>query len=543
MDDVRAWRVLPAAHPDVPVLLVATEFGPASYAVHVTDLVHVWAERLERRDICMRAFQENTTIDPSYDNEQMNVFLGKLQAAIYGADDASLSLAAAADGSLVLHTTSILPTGLQPLKWPIQLKKQSPTTIASNLVLPLVQDRTVHQRTTARLVAALQDKDTVINKLVDKLEAMGAGLESAFPTLVGAGGGGSRRKISRADMERRVRGLARFDEAAFRKQMNKTEGIDENEDTYKVEELVGEAFSSGNGLRCNEPSASATGASPNLENWWQELGTGRGVPLKRTNQATSANSSQKTVSSNNEDDDAEQNGGDEFQEPTPKRPPPVSASSPIKEEPPSPTPAKPKSKAGLGKIGRLGAIGKKAKAANPPPPPASEADDDTASEAEEPPPPPPPPKDEENEPAPTVTAVRPKPVRGGLGRIGGKKEKALPPEPEPEPEAEPVPEPVEEEVPPEPEPNAESSPKKPARGGLGRIGGGKSTTAKKAQAEESAAEDDRGKRKAPQKEEEDETKASPAPPPPPKEDPGKRAEVMQKAMEKHAAPVRKKRKF
>ncbi|CAK7236445.1 hypothetical protein SBRCBS47491_009639, partial [Sporothrix bragantina] len=443
MNDARAWRALPATHPDVPVLLIATEFGPASYAIYVTDLAHVWAERLERRDICMRAFQQDTTIDPSYDNEQMGVFLGKLQVALgtNNDPDASLSLAATADGNLVLHTTSVLPAGLQPLKWPIYLKKQPPTAIASDLVLPLIQNRAVLQRAMTQLVGALQEKDAVINKLVDKLEAMGTGVESAFPTLVSAAGGGgsSRRKITRADMERRVRGLAAFDEAAFRKQMNSSENANGGDDgnTEKTAKLVGEAFGSGNELRY-ETEAPATATAPKLDSWWEELGSGRGVPLKRD--TTSAkNNSQSTVGARDADDTAEQDGDDAFQEATPKRPPPVAASSPIiqAEDPPSPTPAKPKAKAGLGKIGRLGAIGKKAKAASPPPPspppPIAKhgvEDEDTASEADEP-------------PKPTVAAVRPKAARGGLGRIGGKKKEAPPPEPEPE--AEPEAEPMEEE--------------------------------------------------------------------------------------------------
>ncbi|KAL1901035.1 hypothetical protein Sste5346_002101 [Sporothrix stenoceras] len=571
MDDGREWRLLPATHPDVPVLLVATSFGPAAYSVYVTDLAHVWAERLERRDICMRAFQENTTIDPSYDSEQMGVFLGKLQAALEGDADARLSIAMSPkqEGDLVLHTTSALPAGLQPLKWPIYLKKQSATAIASNLVVPLIQNRAAHQRAEARLVAALQDKDAVINKLADKLEAMGAGVESAFPTLVGGGRGS--RKISRRDMEARVRGLARFDETNFRKQMEKEakkNGADEDDDANKTTNLVEEAFGSGSGLQFDD-AAVGTSSQPSstLENWWQELGTGLGVPMNRTGPAKGSNS-QQPANSNDDTMDVDQLPDDGFQEATPKKTKAprkeIEEAKPVVEEPPSPTPAKPK--AGLGKIGRLGAIGKKPKASSPPPPspPPAEKDDsgdETASDGDDLEPP----KtraaekeeakkaaatesDDDKEPTPTVTtaSLRTKPAKKGLGRIGGKK-KAPTPEPEPglepelqqEPEAEAAPEE-------EPEPKAaDSPPPKPApakaKGGLGRIGKGKPSAVKKEPTDDGSDEEDTGKRKAAQ--EEEEAKPAAAPPPPPKEDAKKKAEVLQKAVEKHAAPVRKKRKF
>ncbi|ERS94888.1 hypothetical protein HMPREF1624_08786 [Sporothrix schenckii ATCC 58251] len=588
MDDRRAWRLLPAAHPDVPVLLVATSFGPAAYSVYVTDLAHVWAERLERRAICMRAFQENTTIDPSYDNEQMGVFLGKLQAALAGdaiADgdanaETRLSLAAApkADGDLVLHITSVLPGGLSPLQWPVHLTRQPARAVAAALVLPLVHDRAAHQRTEARLVAALQDKDAVINKLADKLEAMGAGVESAFPTLAGGAGtapsarrGG--RKVARADMEARVRGLARFDEATFRKQMQaedvqRQRQTDEDgaDATSTVTQLVEAAFGSGVELRydADTDAGGASPSSPSLDGWWQALGTGLGVPLKRTGPATGSNS-QQSGSRNDRDAAASDEQGDgAFQEATPNKTKAAAAektnaapkkeaeeTKPDEDDPPSLIPAK--AKAGLGKIGRLGAIGKKPKAKSPSPqPPVGDKEDgkgyETASDAEdlEPPTTRATEKkeaktavggdDDEKETTPTVTtaSLRTKPARGGLGRIGGKKEKQPTPEPEQEPEPEPEPE-AESEAGAEPTPLKKST-AKAAKGGLGHIGKGKPAAAKK----EASDDEDTGKRKAAQ--EDEETKPADAPPPP-KEDASKRAEVLQKAVEKHAAPVRKKRKF
>ncbi|CAK7567578.1 MAG: hypothetical protein SEPTF4163_005544 [Sporothrix epigloea] len=524
MNKVRAWRTLPLTHPDVPGLLVATEFGPASYAVYVTDLAHVWAERLERRDICMRAFQENTTIDPSYNNEQMSIFLSKLRVALLDSSDAdaSLSLAAAANGNLVLHTTVILPAGLQPLQWPIYLQKQSSTAITSELVLPLIHDRTMLQRTTTQLVAAIQEKDAVINKLVDKLDAMGAGVESAFPTLVGAAGSGSggssRRKITRADMERRVRGLAAFDEAEFQKRMNLVMGSDGAIDTeIETGKLLSDAFDGGNELRYDAKTFSGTTSSPKLHDWWQELGSGRGVLLKRR-MAKTKESRQSTIEAKEIDVTMDQDGENAFQEPTPKRPQPVEAPSPaLKNNPPSPTPIKPKSKVGASKIGRLGAIGKKPIPATLQPTSPSmaakktEEDEDTASEADEPPHTP----KNAIRPAPNAATVysRPKFAGQGLGRIGGKNKET---------------------------PTLSFEPS--ARVDVGRFGEGKTATGEKEREVLTDGENNYDKQRTPQRKEEVASRAA-APVSSPRVDVSKRAEAIQKAIQKHAAPMRKKRKF
>ncbi|CAK7266668.1 hypothetical protein SEPCBS57363_002206 [Sporothrix epigloea] len=519
MNIVRAWRTLPATHPDVPGLLVATEFGPASYAIYVTDLAHIWAERLERRDICMRAFQENTTIDPSYNNEQMSVFLGKLRVALLDSSDAdaSLSLAAAANGNLVLHTTTILPAGLKPLRWPMYLQKQSSTAITSELVLPLIHDRTMLQRTTSHLVAAIREKDAVINKLVDKLDAMGAGVESAFPTLVGAagssGGGSSRRKITRADMERRVRGLAAFDEADFQKRINSVLGSDGAIDTEaETAKLLSDAFDGGNELRYDAETFSGATMSPKLHNWWQELGSGRGVLLKRS-MTNTRESSQSTIEAKDIEATMEQDGDNAFQEPTPKRPPPVKAPSPAhKTDPPSPTPIKPKSKVGASKMGRLGAIGKKPTATTLPPTSPSMAakkmdeDNDTASEADELPHTP---KGAiRSAPNAAVVHSRPKAASGGLGHIGGK--------------------------------NKQTSASTPPRANLDPFGQGK--TAAGGKEREPDGENNGDKQSAPQSKEKVAPRAA-ALVSSPNVDVSKRAEAIQKAIQKHAAPMRKKRKF
>ncbi|EPE09804.1 c6 zinc finger domain containing protein [Ophiostoma piceae UAMH 11346] len=527
----RHWRPLPVApHANVPPLLVATSFDSASssYSVAVTDLARIWSESLDRRGICMRAFRENTTIDPSYDSEQMGVFLGKIQSAFDARGDPDCSLALASSGDdLVVHVSCALPGGLPPLEWPLHLTLSSnpSSSVSSSLVRPLMKDRAQSQRSTAALIAALRQKDAVIAKLVDKLDAVGAGAESAFPSLLPSGGGSSSRRAGgsrmlRADMERRIKGLAPFDEADFSQQL-KVQG-----DSLDHDSSIASLVSTFGELPCGQDDFLAEDKP-----WWQSLG-GRKVALTRI---ASATDSQDTLQSEGHSKPSSKRDEEDGFQTTPSRA--AKTTDPVS-DPPSPTPdtlhtpSKASRPKGLGKIGRLGGIGKKKvekkeekeeednTPAKPPPPAVDVDEDETASEAEaeaE--------AEAENEMEEkgeerrreetkaevgrleTVTAVRPKSARGGLGRIGGKKEK-------------------------EPTESKESKESEKAF---------EKTSKKETQKEPETGEKDAAKRKADGKES---PAASQTPLLPSQAiTETKRAEILQQAVAKNAAPVRKKRKF
>ncbi len=563
MDEGPAWRTFPGTHPDIPALLVATTFGPSSYAVHLTDLTHMWAESLERRAICMRAFTENTTIDPSYDNEQMSVFLGKLRAALDASsaeyNSTRVTLAASpytgqgTGDSLILHVTATLPQGLEPLRWPLYLDRQPSSAVTSDLVVPLIHDRAARQRAGEHLMAALHDKDAVINKLVDKLEAMGSGVQSAFPTLIG------RRKISRQDLEQHVRGLAPFDEAAFRNQFSSRldRSIDNGEEGSTINRLVDDAFGKKE-LRWDAAPASAK--SHRSKPWWRELGTGLGVPLaNKTVERSNQQPGSRAVTPIALEDD---NHSDDSFQATPSRPSSTKLGAKVstaeRTEQTSPAPRHEstsitKPKTGLGKIGGRGnkarpaavAVTKKEQ---------KQSVDETAPEADE--------RDTresivlpkredattisggEEEAVPASAASIPqrtRPLMRGLGRIGGKKS------PEPQPSYADAADPplstrpkllhLDNEV---------LAPKSPTRSSLGHFGK-KATVASKYTASERATSndvDDTSKWKAtPEDMSETAKEAYAVLETDPKISDSKRAEMLQQAVAKHAAPVRKKRKF
>ncbi|KAH7034697.1 XRCC4-like factor-domain-containing protein [Microdochium trichocladiopsis] len=308
------WRPLPA-FPDLPQLYVSPVFGSpgqptsaatstsyssappssaaaASYAVHVTDLASVWTEALDKKGILKRSLTEDTSIDLiDAGPDQWGVFLSKLAAAFdpdspdHGStgltleSSSSSSSSSSADpggqgqggGDLVLRITCALPEPLEPLKWPVLLRKCTPAAAAERLVVPLLQSQRELCRDVDDLVARLGEKDAVITRLVDKLEAMGAGLENVFHTLP------AKRKTSRAAAEDKVKGLKVFRETEWRETGRETDtergdgdGADNGSGEDVVVALVRDAFHriEGGSGRLGH----GLGLPDDLNDWWTRLG-------------------------------------------------------------------------------------------------------------------------------------------------------------------------------------------------------------------------------------------------------------------------------
>ncbi|CAM1504423.1 Fc.00g020140.m01.CDS01 [Cosmosporella sp. VM-42] len=443
MSSSRAWLPLPLpSSPELPVLLVSFDIGTAEYTLHVTDLANMWTETLDRKAICIRGWSENTIIDPSDTVENMSKFLTSLKTALdpsqSGHDETNISLVPGSksdtgDDGLTLKITCQLP-GLPSLKWPMHLKKSPPSAVATGLVLPLVEAHLTRNREVESLVRLLSQKDAIMTKLLDKLEAVGTGLEHVFNPLSG------RKKVSRAAAADKVPGLAPFNRRHWKATME-----DGDDGPNNTESLVKEVFG-GEGLQYN-PTMEID-SSPGLDKWWQEfIGISTHKPTRSQTKTLTAKKKtppppEKLKDTDDDDfqvqmtpphlkstrepadvkmkdlpDDGSTEGEDDS--PPPKRPSPG----------PSSETKKP--------VSRLGTLGRKKKS----PPPRSpspvqlptrertsgpQADDsETASEGEdgttaslldedEPPVPSPPPKSV--------------PRKSGFGRIGGPKPK--PPSPE-----------------------------------------------------------------------------------------------------------------
>ncbi|KAI1198424.1 XLF-domain-containing protein [Nemania serpens] len=266
MESSCRWCPLPT-FPGLPNLLVSARFGESSYTLHVTDLANVWVESLDRRGILLRSLQENTSIDlVDADREQWAVFLSKLRAALVPASSdhrlTSLSIAANSHSNkehdLTLRITCELPKPLEPLRWPVRLVKCPPASLASELVLPLVQDHYVRCREAEDLMNQLREKDALITKLLDKLHTMHTPLELIFNSL------SAKHATSRAAAEERVKGLAPFSEGKWRSQRDL-------EPPQNTPDLLRRVFGDSGFSFATDMDI---GVSDTLNEWWAKLGAG-----------------------------------------------------------------------------------------------------------------------------------------------------------------------------------------------------------------------------------------------------------------------------
>lgn len=251
----------------MPPLLISKTFTSNSYTVNVTDLTYIWSESLDRRSIIKRSLDEDTSIDPSEDAEQLRVFLDKIQSALSGGENTSLSLQAKlspksnSPASLDLFVTAKLPKGLQPLQWPIHLTPLPQSELSSQLTIPILRAQNARMRELERLAEMLKEKDHVIQKLVDKLETTGAELGHVFPGAAGKGG----RKIPRKLAEERVKGLGLFEAEDWKKEMRLMEKENSNED---IKVVVKEVYEEDPSLLDPVKYSEAPGS---WLNWWDNV--------------------------------------------------------------------------------------------------------------------------------------------------------------------------------------------------------------------------------------------------------------------------------
>jgi hypothetical protein len=445
-----------AADTHLPPLLVSSTFKSDSYTIHLTDLTNIWSESLDHAAILRRSEEENTSIDPS-DGDQLKILLDKLTLAIRSEKNTTLALTINPDAgrpAMTLKLTVPLPGGLAPLEWPVHLAAASQSVFTSLLVFPLLQAQHVRMQEITSLAEVLKEKDHVIQKLLDKLEAQGTELVQIFPQKAAPGG----RKPTRKDAEEKVRSLRPFDMKVWRKDLDSIESRD-------TAQLIRNVFSGEGTLTIGIDNRISV--PQGVDNWWDRI---KGETIDLSNGASATNRP-KTPSKPTFKTKESTQDSDAFQvqaEPAhhvsiaPKPIPPKlalndstddedldapSQGSKAPDSIPSSQPAasilSPKPAKKIGKVG-----GKKKIPKPPLPADGDSTADETSSPGRKQSP-----EKQATPPAPEAAPAKPK---RGLGKIGGKKDL-----PQPPPVLEPSPPPPGQEVP------------KPKRGKLGQIGGKK----------------------------------------------------------------------
>lgn len=204
------WERLRLAYDSPPLLFSFTSISDG-YQLHITDLTHIWTEQCSRKAILKRAEEQNTTIDPSEDPEQLSVLLQKIGDALRGSPGSSIALnSGRLAGSLELAIVSKLPAPLKPLEWALRLSKETPSSSTRLLLLPMLRETAGYESRERALLDQLKHKDWVLAKLFDKIEAMGIDLGTVFPGISGLRGGRAGTTLDQA--ARHIKGVAPFDE-------------------------------------------------------------------------------------------------------------------------------------------------------------------------------------------------------------------------------------------------------------------------------------------------------------------------------------------
>lgn len=312
MEDTLEWRIFPSDGSNgydnrFPTLLFAHSFRKQEYDVYITDLRNFWCEKMDRRAINKRALLTDTSIDPTEDDEQMKLLLDKIKDGLDGSSttDVALNLGDPkgldtgedendALPQMNINLTVNLPKPFKPLHWKLELKPCDSSFLLSYLTAPLIIAENEAREQAGDLLRVIREKDHVIQKLADKLEASGTELGQVFPSAAGKGG----RKLTRKTVEERVAGLGAFNYDSW------LENFRLGEKSYATTvfskeygEMILRCFSSGVEL----PFAGHYDWNQGYERWWKPL-EGETISLSKSRVPDQDEKDEKKKQRDNEDE-------------------------------------------------------------------------------------------------------------------------------------------------------------------------------------------------------------------------------------------------
>ncbi|KAI6849044.1 hypothetical protein KC332_g753 [Hortaea werneckii] len=260
------WRTLSISDESLPPLLIKAHLHSEGYTIHLTDLSRIWSETLTKREINKRALNNDCSIDPTDGPEQYTILLEKISGTLEQEDKTSLCFQPGdTDQGLKLKLQAPLPHPLSPLIWTVDFSLQEPDQLNDQLITPLFHQFNEFQAQTRLLIHALHEKDRVISKICDRLEASGNDLSIPFPQTNGK----LNRKSKRSHREQLapfVRGLGDFDENGWRKEWERKDRGEERLEDGVLEgvtkELKVTASGSGGGRQTSIRSKETPQESP-----------------------------------------------------------------------------------------------------------------------------------------------------------------------------------------------------------------------------------------------------------------------------------------
>ena len=173
---------------------------------------------MSREQIIEQATNSKSSIDPSEDASQYDVLLSKLGEALAGSPGTTLSLIKGQKenhGSFSARAVTSLPAPLGQLEWEFQLERLEQEAFTQEIVIPMLDHQSILARQIQSLKVIIEQKDTAIVKLLDKIEGSSIDLSVVFPGLLRGG----KRGVSVEQASRAVPGLQRFREDDFSKEL------------------------------------------------------------------------------------------------------------------------------------------------------------------------------------------------------------------------------------------------------------------------------------------------------------------------------------
>ena len=171
----------------------------------------MWSENLTRKQIIRRSIDENTSIDPTESPKQYLKLLEMVDEGLSGKDNSSVLLYRSdsqSDGLILFVINKLLPP-LSALLWPMHLKPLGCGWIKEKLVYPILDTVVTYSQQVKQLKDMVEDKDRIISKLLDRLQASSADLTSIFPNTSGLKF--SKRADVRSQLAPYVKGLGGFE--------------------------------------------------------------------------------------------------------------------------------------------------------------------------------------------------------------------------------------------------------------------------------------------------------------------------------------------
>ena len=249
------WRYLPGYQAPV---LVRGDFGPSNYSIWLTDLTNVWTESLDRKPIIKRAFEIDSSVDPSEDSSQMRLLLSSIQKILHSEQGTQTSISSGINSdSLTMTLITSLSSSVPDLQWKCMLVKCPQSVLTQKIVVPLLASRVNAQVERKSLLSQLREKDKLIGKLINQMQVDGSNFSKVFPGSVSS-------KISgksnvRQVLGRSIKGIGEFDEVAWEAQVR-----EETPAPTRTETVLATLDS------VHFDKSWDIFTSPDIENWWEK---------------------------------------------------------------------------------------------------------------------------------------------------------------------------------------------------------------------------------------------------------------------------------